>query len=511
MKQARTLLTATALAFALAAPAPHAANLIEVYNLALQSDPQLAAAEAKFRTAAFDKPIARAALLPKIDAYASVEHIDQQYRDVPEGRSTLYKDDTFGRTTYGVTLDQALIDQERWARLELSDARVRQAEADLKAQRQALFLRVAEAYFDVLAAQDNLNYASAERAAIEKQLRQTRERLAIGTVAITDVKEAEAQFDLAVAQEIDARYQLTTVKENLGVIVGATPAQLDPLKANVELVPPQPNDVASWVETALANSLALQSATQGVEVAKREISRARSGHYPTLSLKAEHGVQDDDGGFSEGVKTDSTLALKLNLPLYSGGQVQAQVGQAYAQQDQAEANHELVRRDVTRQTRAAYLNVLSAIARVKALKKALDSTQHAAEAATTGFQVGTRTAVDVVLALRETYRAQRDHIRAHYDYILASLKLKQATGTLSLEDLQRINGLLSGAAPGTPVAQTTPATPSPRVTTTPTQPPAFNPATASARPPSGAGFKPLLPGEPSLADLDIAEPMTHKP
>ncbi len=423
-------------------PLGTAMGLVDIYQQAVQSDPQLAAAEAKFRASGQERPIARSALLPQIDAYASIEHLDQRYADVPAAKSALYKDDRFDRATYGVTLDQSLFNKDARIRLEQAHTRATQAEAEVRAARQELLIRVAEAYFNVLAAQDNLSYARAERAAIEKQLRETRERLRIGLVAITDVKEAEAQFDIALAQEIDALYQHTSIKENLAVIIGHVPVELNTLRNEIELLPPEPSDVATWIETALRESLILQSATQGLEMSRQEIERRRAGRYPTLNLNADHGVQDDDGGFSEGRKTDTTFALKLNLPLYDGGRTRAQTAEATELHDQARHNHELTRRDVTRQTRAAYLNVLAAIARVQALRQALASTQIAADAADTGYAIGTRTALDVVIALRETYRAQRDLAKARYDYLLGGLRLKQAVGVLAPEDLERLNELL---------------------------------------------------------------------
>ncbi len=446
-RKPRNLIRRTlALAVLLTAPGivsvGYTADLLEVYQQAVSGDPQLAAAEARFRASGQEHPLALSALLPQIDAYASAESIDQRYNDVPDAKSALYRDDRFERTTYGVRLDQSVFNKDARIRLEQAKTRTSQAEAEVRVARQELLVRVAEAYFNVLTAQDNLSYARAERYAIERQLRETRERLSIGMVAITDVKEAEAQFDIAVAQEIDALYQYTSVKQNLAVIIGHVPDRLNTLRNEIELLPPEPNDVATWVETALRESLTLQAVTQGLELSRQEIERRRGGHYPTLDLKADHGIQDDSGGFSEGKKADTTLALNLTIPLYDGGRTRAQTSEAIELHQQATHNHELTRRDVTRQTRAAYLNVLSAIARVQALRKALTSTQIAADAANTGYQIGTRTSLDVVIALRETYRAQRDFAKARYDYLLSSLRLKQAAGVLTPDELTRVNALL---------------------------------------------------------------------
>ncbi|HGG59440.1 MAG TPA: type I secretion protein TolC, partial [Gammaproteobacteria bacterium] len=192
----------------------------------------------------------------------------------------------------------------------------------------------------------------------------------------------------------------------------------------------------------LDNSLALRAANRQLEIARAEIERQRGGHYPVLGLKAEHGVQDDDGGFNEGKSGDTVIGLELKLPLYSGGGVSSRTAQAKANYEQALQQVELQRRETIRQTRAAYLNAIAGLSRIKALKQALISTETAHETTEAGFEVGTRTAVDVLLALRETFRAKQDYARARYDYILQTFRLKQAAGILSEEDARKINNWL---------------------------------------------------------------------
>ncbi len=425
----------------LQAPA-RAEDLAQVYQLATEADPQLAAAQAKLEATLQARPLAKSALLPQLNASAALERHDQRYDDVPPLRAGFFKDATFDRKRYGLRLDQSLFNRQSWLRLAQADTRIAQARAEFEAARQALIVRTAEAYFNVLAAQDNLAFARAEKAAIAHQLEQTRERFEVGLIPVTDVRESEAKHDLAVAQEIDAENRLDVARENLRVIIGRLPEALAPLQDEIPLLVPEPRDIDAWVQAALDNSLALRAAGYAVETARKEIERRRAGRLPTLALSAEHGVQDDDGGFTEGKATDTVLGLSLQVPLYTGGRIGAQVAEARSQLKQAERQYDRQKRETIRQTRASYLNVLAGISRVKALRRALESTRTAHEAAQAGYEVGTRTAVDVLLALRETYRAQRDYARARYDYILATFRLKQAAGILTVADLQKINDWL---------------------------------------------------------------------
>lgn len=435
MKMQNRGLASLALACCLMTNPLAAESLQEIYDLALTTDPALGAAEAQYQAALQAKPQARAALLPQINAQAGLDLIDMDYSDT----ASVFTDDSFSRKSFGIRLDQALYNKNSRIRLSQADSQIAQAEAQIRDARQNLIVRTAEAYFNVLSANDSLDFARAEKEAISRQLEQSRERFEVGLIAITDVKESEAKHDLAVAEEIDAENQLNISAENLQVIIGRLPENLRPLNDSFELTGPEPADIQKWVETALDNSLPLRAARHALEIAEKEVERRRAGHHPTLGLKAEVGGQDDDGGFNKGQAINSSVGLEFKLPLYSGGLTSAQVSEASHLHTQARNNFELQRRESVRQTRASYLNVLAGISRVKALKQALGSTRIAAEAAQAGFEVGTRTAVDVLLALRETYRAQRDYSRARYDYILSAFRLKQAAGTLTAGDITEIN------------------------------------------------------------------------
>ena len=410
-------------------------NLQEVYDLSLTSDPSLQAAEAGYLAALEAKPQARSAFRPQLNANAGYELHDQSFDDSPNRNG----DYDFSRLSYGLNLSQSLYNKPARVQLDQADSSISKAEANIVASRQNQIVSVAEAYFNVLSAADNLEFAKAEKDAISRQLEQSRERFEVGLIAITDVREAEAQYDLAVSQEISAENQLNIALENLQVIMGKAPQKLATLQEAFEPTEPNPTSIEDWVKLALENSLALRAATHDLDAAKLEVKKAKAGNLPTIGASASYGVQDDDDGLSEGNAADTALGLSLTWPIYNGGLTSSQTRQAEHQYLQAKESFELQRRQIVRQTRAAYLNVLASISQVKALKQALKSTQTAHETAKAGFEVGTRTAVDVLLALRETYRAQSNYASARYNYILEMFRLKQAAGTLSAADIKDIN------------------------------------------------------------------------
>ncbi len=435
MNRLRILVAGSLFVSGMMSPVAWSDALVEVYRQAAEADAALAAAEAKYRAALQAKPQARAPLLPQINASAGYDKKDVSY----DNANPAFTDDKYSRKTYGIRLDQVLFDRASWIRASQADVQIAQAAAQIEAERQDLIVRTAEAYFGVLSAEDNLRFAQAEKEAISRQLEETRERFSVGMIAITDVKESEAQYDLAVAQEIDAVNQVDVAREALRVIVAQLPDDLARLQDSFIPQAPDSDSLDAWVEKAIANSVVLKAAEMGVELAAREVKRRRAGHLPILSFKAEAGVQDDGGGFSKGEAMDKTLGIALKLPIYSGGLVGAQVAEAAELHRQAKHQYELQKREIIRQTRASFLTVQSGISRVKALKQALASTETAAKATQAGFEVGTRTSVDVLLSLRETYRAQRDYSKARYDYIVSTLRLKQAAGVLKAGDLEQIN------------------------------------------------------------------------
>lgn len=418
--------------------ASHGADLWNIYQVALEHDAELRAAEADYRAALEARPQARSVLLPQIEAGASQAHT----RTEPSGMP----DTSYDTTRFDVTLNQTVYDHRNYVALRQADLGIAQATAVRDDVRQGLILRASEAYFGVLAAQDNLSFARAEKEAIGRQLEQAERRFEVGLIAITDVKESQAQYDIAVAQEIAAMNELDVAREQLAVVTGRLYEALSGLRDGIPLTTPEPADMDQWVTTAVDSNLTLIAQRFATESAAEEIKRQRAGHYPTVGLQASYADIDTSGAPAGNLqtqdRTDTQIALQLRIPLYTGGRTTSLTRESRERFDSARERLDLTQRRTVQQTRSAYLSVVAGASRVRALNQALESTQAAAEAAEAGFEVGTRTAVDVLLALREVFRAQRDYAQARYDFVLNTLRLKQAAGTLDEQDLRAVNAWL---------------------------------------------------------------------
>ncbi len=416
---------------ALCAGVTQAEDLFDIYRLARLNDADYGAAEATLRASLEADPQARAALRPQVDLNADYTYIDTD-------GNNFSTDDDYTQTGLSLSLSQSLYRRDLSVQLEQVDASVAQARADFAAADEALILRVADGYFNVLAARDTLDFARAEQEAIAQQLEQAQRRFEVGLIAITDVKEAQARFDLAVAQEIEARNILAVSREALLVLTGTPYDELERLAEDAPLVAPDPDDIEQWVTTAQEQNSALAGARHATEVARQGIEINRSDNFPTLDLVAQYAYQDTGGGFNRGESNTASIGVQLNYPLYTSGAIGSRVEQARAEFDAARERLEKQRRTTVQQARSAYLSVIAEISRVRALRQALVSTQAGAEATQAGFEVGTRTSVEVLIALRETFLAERNYARARYDYILNLLRLKQAAGILAETDLEGI-------------------------------------------------------------------------
>lgn len=421
--------------FAFAAPA-HAENLLDVYRLAQENDAQLKGAEAARLAVLESKPQSEALLLPNISASANTTANQLDISQPASAAGVTH----FNSNGYSLTLTQPVYHRDTYVQLRQADARIAQAEATYSATEQELMTRVATAYFDVLAAQDNLAFALAEKKAIGQQLEQSQQRFDVGLVAVTDVQETQARYDSAVAQEIDAERRLASAHEAIREITAQPHGGLIPLQADIPLITPEPQDIQQWADTALQQNLLISAAQSGAEIAFEEIERQRAGHYPSVDIVGSRTFAESGGGRFGGSETlGDTLSLQLNVPLYQGGLINSRTREAHARHSQALATLEQQQRSVLRQTRDTYLSVAANISRVQALKQAVTSNHTALESTRAGLEVGTRTEVDVLDAQRELFRTERDHARARYDYILQTLRLKQAAGTLSPADLAHIN------------------------------------------------------------------------
>lgn len=456
---------AAACGFSLAAQVTFGADLLEVYQRALQNDPIIREADANRLASRESKPQALAALLPQLEASGSYTKDEEEFsrtqlQQLDEDDAELIPvtfttdSDTDGYQ-YTIQLRQALFRWDQWAALKRADAEVAQAEADYRAAQQDLIQRTAQRYFDVLAAQDTVDAAEATLEALSRQLEQAEKRFEVGLIAITDVQEARAGHDQAAAAVIQAKRNLATAQELLRELTGEP---FDALAAPVDdmtLKTPDPENEDQWVNTALEQNLRLISARLATDIAKQDVRIARSGHLPTIDIIARHSDQDYDGDqvsrsiagppvespADQSILSDS-VGVQVTFPIYSGGATSSRVRQRVYLHRAARERLERTARETERATRDAYLGVLSEISRVRALRQALESSRTALQATEAGFEVGTRTTVDVLDARRQLFEAQTNYSRSRYDYILNVLQLQLATGTLSVADLEEINGLL---------------------------------------------------------------------
>ena len=446
------------------APTGQAADLVAVYQRALQSDPQLREAEANRLAALESKPQALSALLPQLNgsALASKERDTGPSNEIESvnlpGQPTVFESFPFDGTAiththkYGVDLRQNIFRWENWVALQRADAQVAQAEADYQAAQQDLIERVSQRYFDVLAAQDDLEAQEGALASVNRQLEQAEKRYEVGLIAITDVQEARASHDSSAAAVIAAKRQLASTQELLREITGDLFDNLARPIEPFELTNPDPVSEDRWVEMALQQNLSLVSSRLAADIAQENVSAARGGHYPSLDLVASGYKLNTDGnmtytdgspyGSSSLDQIQRTVGIQLTFPLYSGGMVSSQVRQAVYQHRAAKERVERVARQTEHDARDAYLGVLSEISRVKALRRAVESNATALTATESGYEAGTRTAVDVLESRRLWIQAQTDYSRSRYDYMINVLKLQQAAGILSEQSLHRLNALL---------------------------------------------------------------------
>jgi outer membrane protein len=417
-------------------------DLIELYGLAERYDPEIRAAYADFRAVEQQVPQNWANLLPQISGTASESYSDGEI--TVEGLPTREFDGD--STGFEIRATQTIYNHAYWQRLSQANINAAQAEADYSAARQDLIVRIATAYFNVLAAIDSLAFAEAERKSVEQQLEQTKQRFEVGLIAITDVKESQAQYDQAIAQEIEAQNTLSTTREALWTIVNSYPEQLKTLSEQMPLLQPEPADKQQWVDKALVENLSLIAADFARKSAQQEVDIQRSGHYPTIELSARRNYSEDEetafGTIVQDEATDTTrttVMLSVNVPIFSGGGTHARVKEAVFRRDATRERYEATRRQVIQRTRDAYQNIAADISRVNALKQALVSSEAAYEATLAGYEVGTRNSVEVLTALRNVFAAKRDYAQTRYNYVLDLLRLKQAAGNLRMADLKEIN------------------------------------------------------------------------
>ena len=415
-----------------------AENLIDIYQLAIKNDPEYRAQQFSLEAELETRLQAHAQLYKPIISITA--NADRNYQDITSafgGGDTQYT----GKG-YSLNLAQPIYHKDRFVRLEQVDDQITKAQLDLDAAEQDLMLRTAERYFAVLSAQDNLAFTQAEKSALERQLEESNVRFEVGLIAITDIQEAQAGFDLASAREIQALNTMEDAQESLREITGHYPQSLAELVDDMPNARPDPDDIDAWTQSSLENNLQLKARLIETSIVEKEIGRQEAGHYPTLDVVGSHGYNSTGGQFGSTDVDFSKIGVQLNIPIYEGGQVTSRTREAFHRHEEALERLEQVRRSVDRRSREAYRGVLSGISQIAAFKQAMLSSETAVTATRTGYEVGTRTAVDVVTAEKEFFRAQRDYSQARYEYILDTLRLKQASGKLAPPDIQQINALL---------------------------------------------------------------------
>ncbi|MFI3156951.1 MAG: TolC family outer membrane protein [Methylococcaceae bacterium] len=419
-------------------PVAYSQDLLEVYELALQNDPILKQSHASQLAIDESRNQSVANFLPNVSAtgISTLDRLNNNRATYQGSGIQRYSDQSFT-----VNLTQPLFHWEHWIQLSQTDNQIAQAEADYQSELQKLMVKITDAYFNVLSAEDNLEFSRSEKQAIARQLEQAKQRYAIGLTDITEVREAQAAFDRATASEIEASNDVDNRKEALTEIIGEQDIKLNSLGETIKLARPEPDNITAWSDAAEVGNFSIISAFNQMESSRKAIALQRSGHLPKLDLTASYGKFDTSSKF--GLQGDTeAVGVRLNVPLYEGGAVNSRTQQASYKYEQAKEYLTAAKRAVKRQVKDAYRGITTSISSVEALKTAVSSAETAVQSTEAGFDVGVRTLVDVLDEQRNLYRAKRDYSRTRYDYLLNSIKLKQASSSLTQEDLEQINQLL---------------------------------------------------------------------
>lgn len=442
-----------------------AEDLLQVYQQAYQADPTLAVASANKGTANAGVGVARAPLLPQLNGSLSYQHSNgssSSFSAQPDGTGNyvlvpITSSSRDRSRPAQATLSQSLFNWGDIERLRSAHASAAGADSDYDAALQDLIVRTATAYFGVLTAEDQLTFAKGNEKALARQLDQAEQRYKVGLSAITDVHEARANHDSAIAQVISAQNAVDNAREAVIQITGKSFGELRKLRDELPLEKPQPDGVNAWVSLALQNSPTLASRQHAVDAANLNVSSQRAGHLPTLSASLVRsdtpswGTSSSTFGVStpgglvipgNGLRADTTFGVTLNVPLFSGGLVTSQVHQAVFQRDAAQDQLEITRRGVIANTRNAYRAVIAGISEVEATKQAVVSAKSSLDATQAGFEVGTRTIVEVLTVQEQLFQAQSTYSQARHQFVLNGLQLKAAAGVASVDDIKAINALL---------------------------------------------------------------------
>ncbi|MBP0598355.1 TolC family outer membrane protein [Herbaspirillum sp. LeCh32-8] len=407
------------------------ADLLQTYQLALANDPVYTSARYALTAGREKETQGRAGLLPTVGVGGSYTRSDQNFDS--------------SNNSYALQLTQPLLRLANWESYKQGKLSVASSEAQFAQAQQDLILRTAQAYFDVLAAQDALSFLGAQKIAITEQLASAKRNFEIGTSTITDTNEAQARYDLASAQEIAAQNDLEVALSKLQQIIGQPPAPLAALRPGVKLSAPQPAQIDAWIASAQADNYAVVAQQVALEVAQSEIKRNRAGHAPTVDLVVGRSFTDQTSVRSPYLNLrgySNSIGVQWNIPLYSGYATSSKVDESIALADKARSDLENARRTAVLNARQAFLGVANGLSQVKAYEAAEVSSQSALDSNKLGYQVGVRINIDVLNAQQQLYSTRRDLAKARYDTLMNGLKLKAAAGALREDDLAQVNALL---------------------------------------------------------------------
>lgn len=424
-----TLIASLLAGYFLSLPA-HALDLLQVYQQALANDPVYASARATLAAGQEKEPQGRSALLPQVIATSA-----RSRTDLPSNVNIYNK-------SYGVSLSQPLFNWAYWEQYQQGKLAAAASEAQFAQAHQDLILRVSQAYFDVLAAQDTLASLQAQKTAITEQLASAKRNFEVGTATITDTQEAQARYDLTVAQELAAQNDLEIKRNALQQIIGKPAGELAGLRPGVQISAPTPAQLDQWVESAEQQNYSVIGQKLLLESARHEIGRNRAGHLPTVTLTAGRNYSDRTISATNPSGFSNSAQISVNMPIFSGFGTTSRVREAIALEDKARSDLENLRRTAAQGARQAFLGVTSGLAQVKALEAAERSSQSALESNRLGYQVGVRINIDVLNAQQQLYTTRQNLAKARYDTIVNGLRLKSAAGTLKEEDLATVNTLL---------------------------------------------------------------------
>ena len=412
-----------------------AATLEEIYNLAVENDPQLGAAQAVFLSQNEVVAQNRALLLPNVALRGQSSDNSRMILGNPTVPTSRYNDHG-----WQAVLNQPLFRMDSWYRFKQARNLQAEAIANFAAEQQALIVRVAESYFAILEAEAGLSASNAERDAVQRQLEQVQQRFDVGLVAITDVLESQAAFDSSTVNVINAEGLQSTAFEPLIRLTGQYFNEVSGLAEGFPVKNPDPQNEDAWVETALQNNYSLAAARERLRSAEKGLKLAKSGFYPTVDAQVSYSHQTTGSiSFLGNKQNQRTAAVNVNVPLYQGGGVKSQVKAAGYNLEAAQKNLDPIQRQVAESTRSLYTAINTDVARVRARLRGIESSQSALDATQTGYEVGTRNIVDVLQAQRNLFASQLQYASARYQYVLDTLRLKQSVGTLSPQDLYDLN------------------------------------------------------------------------